>query len=254
MNPRINHGPTGYPLLLLTLLVIHLLKPALNPSIPSGPADEGPLFIQVEGDVKSPAVYAFKSSPNLAQLIDRAGGFRYEARLPEQFEDLAFSSGMKVMVHLGEEGPLPHQGEALRGVASGRFVMAKTSEMSAFYKTTLGIPICLNSASEMGLTAIPGIGPGLAKAIVEERTKRGFFKSLDELLSISGIGEKLYRKISPYLMVEGGNGNECDGSIDALQTRIGAAACNTKPFYEFSAFCADFWYDFFTNHSCIRDK
>ena len=206
MDPRINHGTTGFLLLLLTLLIIHFLKPALIPSMPSGPADDGQLFIEVEGDVKSPAVYAFNFSPNLTQLIDRAGGLRHDRRLPEQFEDLAFSSGMKVTVHLGEEEPLPLQGEAPRGLVSGRVRMAKVSEMSAFYKTTLGIPICLNSASEMGLTAIPGIGLGLAKAIVEERTKRGVFKSLDELLSINGIGEKLYRKITPYLMVEEGNG------------------------------------------------
>jgi competence protein ComEA len=208
MDLRINHGTTGYLLLLLTLLVIHFLKPALILSTPSGSADEGQLFIQVEGDVKSPAVYAFNFSPNLAQLIDRAGGLRHDRGLPEQFEDLAFSSGMKVTIHLGEEEPLLHQGGAASGVASGRVRMAKASEMSAFYKTTLGIPICLNSASEMGLTAIPGIGLGLAKAIVEERTKRGVFKSLDELLSINGIGEKLYRKITPYLMVEEGNGKE----------------------------------------------
>jgi competence protein ComEA len=206
MNRRINHGTTGYLFLLLTLLVIHFLKPALIPSMPSGPADEGQLFVQVDGDVKSPAVYAFNSSPNLAQLIDRAGGLRHDRRLPEQFEDLVFSSGMKVTVHFGEEEPFPHKGGAPRGVASGRVRMAKTSEMSAFYKTTLGIPICLNSASEMGLTAIPGIGVGLARAIVEERSKRGVFKSLDELLSINGIGEKLYRKITPYLMLGEGNG------------------------------------------------
>ncbi len=201
MNRRINHGTNGYLLLLLTLLVIHFLKPALTPSMPSGSANEGQLFVQVEGDVKSPAVYAFNFSPNLAQLIDRAGGLRHDRRLPEQYEDVAFSSGMKVMVHFGQEEPLAHQGGAPCGIASGRVRMAEVSEMSAFYKTTLGIPICLNSASEMGLTAIPGIGLGLAKAIVEERTKRGAFKSLDELLSINGIGEKLYRKITPYLMV-----------------------------------------------------
>ncbi|MGD8984678.1 MAG: helix-hairpin-helix domain-containing protein [Desulfobacteraceae bacterium] len=208
MNPRINHGRIGYLLLLLTLLVIHFLKPALMPSMPSGSADEGQLFIQIGGDVKSPAVYAFQSPPNLAQLINRAGGLSDDRVLPDQFEDLAISSGMKVTVYLGEEKPLVHHSEALRGAASGGARLAKVSEMSAFYKTTLGIPICLNSESEMGLTAIPGIGLGLAKTIVEERTKRGGFKSLGELLSINGIGEKLYRKITPYLTLKKRYGKE----------------------------------------------
>ena len=208
MNPRAKHGTTGYLLLLPTLLVPHFLEPALTPSKLSVSANEGQLFIQVEGDVNSPAVYAFNSPPNLAQLIDRAGGLCSDGILQEKFKDLTFSSGMKVTVWFREEESLLHQSKALRpeascgGLASGGAWVAKASETSAFYKTTLGIPIYLNSESEMGLTAIPGIGLGLAKAIVEERTKRGGFKSLDELLSVNGIGEKLYRKVTPYLTTD----------------------------------------------------
>lgn len=203
MNPRIDHGPIGYLLLLLTLLVIYFLKPAFIPSMPSSSADKGQIFIQVGGDVKSPAVYAFKSPPDLRLLINRAGGLRYDRDLPNQFQDLALSSGMEVTVHIGEKQPLAHQNATLPRAASEAARVVKLTEMSAFYKTTLGIPICLNSESEMGLTAIPGIGLGLAKAIVEVRTKRGGFKSLGELLSITGIGEKLYSKIIPYLTLNG---------------------------------------------------
>jgi competence protein ComEA len=186
MNPSFNHKTAGYLLLLLTLLVLHFLKPALIPSRPSGSGDEGHLFIQVEGDMKFPAVYAFNRPPNLTQLINRAGGLSSNGVLPEKFKDLTFSSGMKVAIRM-------------EGVATRLY----QSEMSAFYRTTLGmLPIHLNRESETGLTAIPGIGLGLAKAIVDERSKRGGFRSLDELLSINGIGEKLYRKITPYLTIQ----------------------------------------------------
>jgi competence protein ComEA len=73
--------------------------------------------------------------------------------------------------------------------------------MSAFYKITLGIPISLNKESETGLTAIPGIGPGLAKAIVRERSERGGFQHLRDVLSVKGIGPKLYEKIKPYVIL-----------------------------------------------------
>jgi competence protein ComEA len=202
MNPKIDHGATGYLLLLLTLLAIHFLKPALTPSMPSRSADKGQLFIQVGGDIKSPALYAFKSPPNLTLLINRAGGLRNDRDLPNQFKDLTVSSGMEVTVHLEEKQTLVPQSAALPRAVSEGAPVVKVREMSAFYKTTLGIPICLNSELEMGFTAIPGIGLGLAKAIVEERTKRGGFKSLGELLSINGIGEKLYRKITPYLTLD----------------------------------------------------
>ena len=207
MNPKIDHGPIGYLLLLLTLLVIHFLKPALPPSMPPGPLDKGQLFVRVGGDVKSPAVYAFQSPPNLTLLIDRAGGLCSDRGLPIHLKDLAISSGMEVTVHLEETQPQINQSEALPSISSGGALVVKVREMSAFYKITLGIPICLNNESEMGLTAIPGIGLGLAKAIVEERTKRGGFKSLGELLSINGIGEKLYRRITPYLTLKNRCGN-----------------------------------------------
>jgi len=62
-----------------------------------------------------------------------------------------------------------------------------------------GMPVSINKEIQEGLTAIPGIGPGLAKAIVRERTGRGGFQAPDEILSVPGIGPALYRKISPYL-------------------------------------------------------
>jgi len=73
--------------------------------------------------------------------------------------------------------------------------------MSAFYGITFGLPVSLNRETLEGLTAIPGIGSGLARAIVRERNERGGFQSIDEILSIQGIGPSLYRKIRPYFVL-----------------------------------------------------
>ena len=72
---------------------------------------------------------------------------------------------------------------------------------SAFHKLTLGIPIGLNNESETGLTAIAGIGPALAAAIVLEREKRGGFKSLEDLQDVRGISKRLFEKIRPFLVL-----------------------------------------------------
>ncbi len=73
------------------------------------------------------------------------------------------------------------------------------NEIDAYKKITLGIPISINRESEEGLCAIPGIGPSLAKRIVEERRKKGGFKSKKELLEVKGIGKRLFKKILPYI-------------------------------------------------------
>jgi competence protein ComEA len=64
-------------------------------------------------------------------------------------------------------------------------------------------PVDVNSASVEQLTQIPGIGMAKAKAIVETREKAPF-ASAHDLVSVKGIGEKLYAKIASYVTV--GNG------------------------------------------------
>ena len=60
----------------------------------------------------------------------------------------------------------------------------------------------LNTATPQQLEALPGIGPVLAKRIVDFRVKRGGYKRLEELLAIPGISEKKWRVLRDYLTVE----------------------------------------------------
>ena len=182
INLEVPDKTTGFLVLLLTLCIFFALNSALlRPSLNRSEGEER-VFVQVGGDVKFPGVYAFSHRPNLAELVSRAGRLTPGESPFERLNNVNFANGMKVTI--GRHGK--------------EFRFHQT-EMSAFYKTTFGIPISLNEESEMGLTAIPGIGPGLAKAIVQERTRRGSFKSLDDVKSIDGISHKLFMKIRPYL-------------------------------------------------------
>ncbi|WP_051620514.1 ComEA family DNA-binding protein [Paenibacillus sp. UNC451MF] len=61
----------------------------------------------------------------------------------------------------------------------------------------------INKATEKELDALPGIGESKAKAIVAYREKLGGrFKSVDQLLDVKGIGDKLLAKMKPYITVE----------------------------------------------------
>lgn len=63
-------------------------------------------------------------------------------------------------------------------------------------------PVDLNQASVEELMTIPGIGAGKAQAIVAYR-QTAPFKSAEELINVKGIGEKMFAKISPYVVVSG---------------------------------------------------
>jgi competence protein ComEA len=68
--------------------------------------------------------------------------------------------------------------------------------LAAMLALTLAVPamaaVDINKADVMMLSKeLKGVGPAKAKAIVDYRTKNGSFKSVDELLKVKGIGERL---------------------------------------------------------------
>lgn len=64
-----------------------------------------------------------------------------------------------------------------------------------------GAPVNINTASESLLMTLKGIGEVKAAAIVEYRQKNGEFGSIDDLMKVSGIGEKTFEKIRNQITV-----------------------------------------------------
>lgn len=60
----------------------------------------------------------------------------------------------------------------------------------------------INRADETELDTLPGIGPALAKAIVEYREENGGFSSLEELMEVPGIGEKKFAELKDRVSLE----------------------------------------------------
>ncbi len=61
----------------------------------------------------------------------------------------------------------------------------------------------LNAAGEAHLQLLPGIGPALAKRVVEWRRENGRFTHLDQLDEVRGIGPKTLDRLRPLVSVGG---------------------------------------------------
>jgi competence ComEA-like helix-hairpin-helix protein len=85
-------------------------------------------------------------------------------------------------------------------------------------------PIDINSASAVQLQEVPGIGPATAEKILQMRKSYGAFKSVDDLLSVRGIGAKRLEKMRKFLVA----GHAAPGRRTGGSGLAGAAA-TAKP-------------------------
>ncbi len=166
----------------MLLLLLTFLGGAMKGAYPGPLQPGGKVFVQASGHVKTPGVYGFRKIPFVAELVDRAGGLREPGAQDIPHNHVPLGSGSRVNVN--------------RSSKQVTFVLQK---MSPFHRLTLGIPISINNDTALGLTAVPGIGPKTAAAIVSARERAGGFRRLKDLMSIRGISAALYGKISPYL-------------------------------------------------------
>jgi len=134
-------------------------------------------FVEVEGPAAHPGVMAFDHSPNLPEVLRRAGRPQ-PASVPES----RLTSGTRVIVR-------PDGGHLLGLMQGARLLM-------------LGLALNLNSASKEDLEALPGIGPALAARILEYRKNHGPFKKVEDLEQVSGIGPKKMEKLRPLVIVD----------------------------------------------------
>lgn len=67
---------------------------------------------------------------------------------------------------------------------------------------SVGRKVDINIANWAELDNLPHIGPVLSKRIIEYREKNGKFENIEDLLKVSGIGEKTLEKIREYIEVK----------------------------------------------------
>lgn len=144
--------------------------PAGTSSAASAPAGGEPVvFVHVAGAVRAPGLYTLPAGARVADAIAAAEGFADGA-------DTGVVNLARV-VDDGEQVLVPVQGAA--------------PPPSAAAGEPAGAAIDLNTADADQLDTLPGIGPALAARILAWRSENGRFRSVEDLLAVPGIGEKL---------------------------------------------------------------
>ena len=151
---------------------------------------ETEVYVDVDGAVARPGVYRLKDGARVSQAIDAAGGLTSEADVTGLNRAAKVTDGQKIYVPtVGEQQAASAAGGADGGAAAASGTGASSGLVN------------INTASAAELQTLSGIGPSMAQSIIDERTQNGAFASVDDLMRVSGIGEKKLAKIKDCICV-----------------------------------------------------
>ncbi len=137
------------------------------------PTTTGPgVVVDVGGAVRQPGVYRLPIGARVVDALEIAGG-------PTDAIDLD-QLNLAATVVDGQRVWITRRGEASPAIAS--------SVSGGAGGVSITGPLDLNSATIEQLDSLTGIGPSTAKAIIDRRTELGRFRSVDDLLTVKGIG------------------------------------------------------------------
>jgi competence protein ComEA len=141
------------------------------------------LIVYVSGAVAAPDVYRLPDGARVKDAVLAAGGLRGDAAS----EDVNMAAALSDAQHVH----IPRIGEDVS--------VAAPSTVASPGQPAPGGLINLNHASAVELEDLPGIGQAIAARIVAYREQQGPFQSVEDLQNVTGIGAKLFAKISPLV-------------------------------------------------------
>jgi competence protein ComEA len=141
------------------------------------------IVVHVVGAVRHPGVFNFSQGARVIDALRAAGGFARGA--DEQAVNLARTLVDGEQIVVLKEGEAPPAGAQASG--GGRSAQGGT--------------VNINSATEADFENLPGIGPVLAQKIVDYREQHGPFRSVQDLMKVSGIGAKKFESLQAYVTV-----------------------------------------------------
>lgn len=155
------------------------VKEVLNDSA----SQQDTIFVDVKGAVEQPGVYEMTTENRVKDVIEKAGGLTKDA--DQSQVNLAQKVHDEMIIMVPELPDL--------NVDSGQTADTVSSNIDG--------KVRINYATQDEIETLPGIGPSKAQAIIQHREEFGLFQTVEDLLEISGIGEKTLENMKDNIQI-----------------------------------------------------
>ena len=177
------------------------------------------VYVDVKGYVSNPGVYKLKKDSIVNDVLLAAGGIKENAdticvNLSKKVYD-----EMVIYVHSKDEiKEMENNGKINKddinlcpNIENASYTPYKeesdikqeetNSKTDEKKDSTPKEKVNINTSDIDTLTTLPNIGKSKAQAIISYREKNGNFKSIEDIINVSGIGESTFEKIKDYITI-----------------------------------------------------
>jgi competence protein ComEA len=138
--------------------------------------------VRLKGHVPFPGVYGFPDNADLATVIKMTAPLLAGQVRDKELLEARLKNGDVIEV-------------AAKDQERVEIIITK---MKARERMVLGIPLHPDQMDFTDWDSLPGIGPGLARKIMDDRQEYGDFGSIESLQRVPGIGEKKLQELKKY--------------------------------------------------------
>jgi len=209
------------PIIILVIIIIILITLNLYMlSLLNKPEDEEELIIETEekeqpptllkvdikGEIQHPGLYEVNENSRVMDIINKAGGLTKNAdtsvinlskKVKDEMVILVYSKKETQKLKENNEKPIncPKVNDACVTNELDEPLIEKNKTNNTNNK------ISINKATIEELQTLTGIGESKAKSIIEYRLKEGDFKTIEDIKKVNGIGDALFEKIKDNITI-----------------------------------------------------
>lgn len=170
------------------------------------------VYVDIKGAVKNPGVYEIEEDKKVIDVLELAGGLAENADTSMINLAKKVFNEMVVIIYTNDEVKNARGPDTVIKVVEKECVCPEIKNDACINSGDTGknnnqnnveenSKVNINKATLEELLTISGIGESKAKSIIEYREQNGEFKQIEDIMNVSGIGESLFEKIKNNITV-----------------------------------------------------